>query len=231
MESRASVTDKQPKFQQSSSDPVSHLSLSSSEDPLQWPKRKKWPRTMIVISMSLTLAYYSGVYAAAIPFVMADYHCSNLVATSGISWFLLGFACGPLVFAPLSEMFGRNPIILVTLLLFILSNIGSALAPNVVCHLIFRYIAGFFGAPTGMIKSRQMNCSCSRTVEKSNLLLFNILMYSACSDKCWGFTHRYVASDRALSALGHFLSRQLPDRNHRPDHWRCDCSILTLAMV
>ncbi|OKL55265.1 hypothetical protein UA08_09464 [Talaromyces atroroseus] len=148
MESRTGVTDKQPKFQQSSSDPVSHLSLSSSEDPLQWPKWKKWPRTMIVISMSLTLAYYSGVYAAAIPFVMADYHCSNLVATSGISWFLLGFACGPLVFAPLSEMFGRNPIILVTLLLFILSNIGSALAPNVVCHLIFRYIAGFCGAPT-----------------------------------------------------------------------------------
>ncbi|KAK2865074.1 hypothetical protein FQN49_003934 [Arthroderma sp. PD_2] len=79
---------------------------------------------------------------------MAEYRCSKLVATSGISWFLLGFACGPLLFAPLSEMFGRNLIIRVTLLLFILSNIGCALTRDIKAHLALRFIAGFFGAPT-----------------------------------------------------------------------------------
>ncbi|KAL1967381.1 hypothetical protein VTN77DRAFT_3166 [Rasamsonia byssochlamydoides] len=126
-----------------------HLALSFEEDPLNWPKwAKKWPRSIIVISMSMTLAYYSGVYAAAVPATASHYHCSDLVATSGISWFLFGFACGPLVFAPLSEIFGRNPIIRITLLVFVVSNIGCSLAPNIECLLTFRFIAGFFGAPT-----------------------------------------------------------------------------------
>lgn len=125
------------------------LCLSPQEDPLCWRKWKKWLCSSIVISMSLTLAYYSGVYAAAIPYIAAHYNCSRLAAVSGISFFLVGFASGPLLFAPLSEMYGRNVIIRTTLLLFVISNAGCALAPNIESHLVIRFFAGFFGAPTG----------------------------------------------------------------------------------
>lgn len=43
---------------------------------------------------------------------------------------------------------GRNKIYRVTLLLFVLSQIGCALAPNITALLIFRFLAGFFGSPT-----------------------------------------------------------------------------------
>ena len=43
---------------------------------------------------------------------------------------------------------GRNNIYRITFLLFSLSQIGCALAPNIAAMLIFRFFAGFFGAPT-----------------------------------------------------------------------------------
>lgn len=122
--------------------------LPGNEDPLNWPASKKWPLSIIVIMMSGTMGYYSGVHAASIPTIAEYYHTSQLASTSAVSFFLLGFATGPLIFAPLSEMWGRNPIIRVTLLLFVVSNIGCALAPNIETLLAFRFIGGLLGAPT-----------------------------------------------------------------------------------
>lgn len=122
--------------------------LEHDEIPLNWPEGKKWPLSIIVIMMSGTMGYYSGVHAASIPAIADYYNVSELASTSGVSFFLLGFAIGPLLFAPLSEMWGRNPIIRVTLFLFVVSNIGCALAPNIQTLLAFRFIGGLLGAPT-----------------------------------------------------------------------------------
>lgn len=43
---------------------------------------------------------------------------------------------------------GRNKVFQITLLLFLLSQIGCALAPNIATLLIFRFVGGFFGSPT-----------------------------------------------------------------------------------
>ena len=63
------------------------------------------------------------------------------------SLFLLGFVFGPLVFAPLSEEYGRKPILLIGSIGFAAWNMGSALSPNWMALLVFRFLAGTFGAP------------------------------------------------------------------------------------
>ena len=103
--------------------------------------------------MSGTMGYYSGVHAASIDAIAKHFDSSELASTSAVSFFLLGFAIGPLLFAPLSEMFGRLPIIRVMLFLFVVSNIGCALAPDIQTLLAFRLIGGLTGAPTGKQKS------------------------------------------------------------------------------
>jgi MFS family permease len=123
--------------------------LEYDEDPANWPLTKKWPLSIIVIMMSTTLALFSGMHAAAISAIAHYYQCPELTVTAGISVFLLGFASGPLLFAPLSEMLGRIPIFRITLLLFLISNVGCALAPNIGTLLTFRFLGGFFGSPTG----------------------------------------------------------------------------------
>lgn len=128
---------------------TSLIALDQKENPLNWSKAKKWSLSIIVINMSLTMGYFSGGHAVAISTVAEYFHTSMQFSTSGVSFFVLGFAMGPLLFAPLSEMYGRNPIIQVTLLLFLFCNIGCALAPNIALFLTFRGLAGLFGAPTG----------------------------------------------------------------------------------
>lgn len=125
--------------------------LDYNENPLNWSQKKKWPLSIIVIMMSATMGYYSGVHAASIPAVAEYYHSSQLASISAVSFFLLGFAIGPLLFAPFSEMFGRLPIIRMTLSLFVLSNIGCTLAPNIQTLLAFRFLGGLLGAPTGYL--------------------------------------------------------------------------------
>jgi multidrug resistance protein len=119
--------------------------------------------------MTATIAFCSSIYTAAIPSISHAYGCSSTVATLGITTFLLGFASGPLLFAPLSEVWyvpalqsfnfcrrnkltqpvrGRNTIFRLVLGLFVLFQIGCALAPNVASMIIFRFFSGFFGSPT-----------------------------------------------------------------------------------
>lgn len=61
--------------------------------------------------------------------------------------YLIGFVLGPLVFAPLSEQYGRRPILVSTLCLYIIFTMASALAPNWAAFLVFRFLSGTFASP------------------------------------------------------------------------------------
>ncbi|RMD39823.1 hypothetical protein DV735_g5305, partial [Chaetothyriales sp. CBS 134920] len=106
-----------------------------------------WIYTAILVMNTATYAFCSSIYTAAIPSITHTYGCSTTVATLGVTTFLLGFASGPLVFAPLSEV-GRNIIFRLVLGLFVLFQIGCALAPNIASMIVFRFLTGFFGSPT-----------------------------------------------------------------------------------
>ncbi|KAI3154343.1 hypothetical protein CBS147325_1435 [Penicillium roqueforti] len=128
--------------------PDSPITLDEKEDPKRWPKSRKWLYTVIVALMAGVIAFCSSIYTAGTNLITVTYGCSQTVATLGVTTFLLGFASGPLIFAPLSELYGRNPIFRLTLGLFVLFQIGCALAPNIAALIIFRFLAGFFGSPT-----------------------------------------------------------------------------------
>lgn len=61
--------------------------------------------------------------------------------------YLIGFVLGPLVFAPLSEQYGRRTILVSTLCLYIIFTMATALAPNWAAFLVFRFLAGTFASP------------------------------------------------------------------------------------
>lgn len=102
-----------------------------------------------VVTMTAIVGFCSSIHTAAISAVAEDLECSIAVSTLGVSTFLLGFAIGPLIYAPLSEIYGRNPVYRATFFLFVVFNIGCALSPNIAALLIFRFLCGFFGSPTG----------------------------------------------------------------------------------
>jgi multidrug resistance protein len=59
---------------------------------------------------------------------------------------VLGFAVGPLLFSPLSEIIGRRPVYAVSMSLYVIFNIPCALAPNIGGLLASRFLCGVFAS-------------------------------------------------------------------------------------
>ena len=126
------------------------ISLDPDEIPTNWSYRKKWPPTILVNLMTAQVGFTASIHTAAIDDVAVYFGCSEFVSTLGVTTFLVGFATGPLIFAPLSEVLGRNQVYRINLFLFLVFNMACALAPNIAALLVFRFFSAFFGSPSGI---------------------------------------------------------------------------------
>src|SRR2546423_156274 len=115
-------------------------------NPMLFSTWKKWSITLMVAFATLAVAFVSSAYSAAIPQVIAEFHCSTEVATLGTSLFVLGFATGPLLWAPMSELYGRQILFFGTYAVLTAFNAGAAGSQNIETLLILRFFAGAFGS-------------------------------------------------------------------------------------
>ncbi|KAL2014398.1 hypothetical protein VTN00DRAFT_1923 [Thermoascus crustaceus] len=87
---------------------VSWDSPSDPANPLNWPF---WIRCLLIVLVSASTfltGLCSGFFAPVVPSVMAEFGSTNAALGSFVvTVFVLGLAAGPLVFAPLSELYGR----------------------------------------------------------------------------------------------------------------------------
>lgn len=85
--------------------------------------------------------------APSISQIIHDFHSnSNELATFVVSVYLLGYAFGPLLLAPLSELHGRMIIYNVCNVLYLIFTIACAVAPNLSALIVFRLLAGTVGS-------------------------------------------------------------------------------------
>ncbi|KAH6643449.1 major facilitator superfamily domain-containing protein [Truncatella angustata] len=124
------------------------------ENPMNWPAQKKWVNIITISITSFLVPLVSSMLAPAVQLVMKDFRTtSTSFATFVISIFVLGFACGPLVLAPMSELYGRVLIYNITNALFLCFTILCALSLNETMLLVFRFFSGFVGVATISIGS------------------------------------------------------------------------------
>jgi hypothetical protein len=71
-------------------------------NPMNYPLALKWGITMFVAFATLAVAFVSSAYSGGIAEVLQEFHVVEIIGTLGISLFVLGFAIGPLLWAPLS---------------------------------------------------------------------------------------------------------------------------------
>lgn len=115
-------------------------------NPMNYSKLKKWTLTMLVAIATLAVAFVSSAYSGGASEVIRDFGCSQEVYTLGISLFVLGFAVGPLMWAPMSELFGRQILFIGTYAALTAFNAGAAGAQNIQTLIIVRFFAGAFGS-------------------------------------------------------------------------------------
>lgn len=89
----------------------------------------------------------STIFAPGAPLLMQELGItSSIVGSLTVSIYVLGFAVGPLILAPLSELYGRMVIYQTTNAIFLAFTLGCALAKNTGMFLAFRFIAGCAGS-------------------------------------------------------------------------------------
>ncbi|KAJ7186900.1 major facilitator superfamily domain-containing protein [Mycena filopes] len=122
------------------------LAADDPENPRNWSTARKTTITTVLSLWVLTLTYSSTAYVTSSPALMVRYHMSQEVGILGVTLTVLGFAAGPLLFAPASELYGRRIVYQMSGLCYTAFSFGAAFAPNVAGLLIFRFFVGFFGS-------------------------------------------------------------------------------------
>lgn len=62
------------------------------------------------------------------------------------SIYLVGYCCGPLIFGPMSETYGRKWTMIVAFAIFTVFSIATAVSPNFAALVVFRLFAGVAGS-------------------------------------------------------------------------------------
>ncbi|KAI9148754.1 Fungal transcriptional regulatory protein, N-terminal [Paramyrothecium foliicola] len=115
-----------------------------------------WSRDFIMNLLIGTLSLSSSLPGNAMTFIVSDFRLGlqdhdPLLATP-ISFFLIGYVFGPLVFAPLSESYGRQRLLFVAFVAYTGFTLGCSLAPTWTSLLVFRLFAGISGsAPLAIV--------------------------------------------------------------------------------
>ncbi|KAJ6172069.1 hypothetical protein N7470_001136 [Penicillium chermesinum] len=117
-----------------------------TEDVARYPNFRKWYITILVSIVTLAVALVSSAYSGGTKQIIEEFHTQQEVAILGVSLFVLGFAIGPLIWAPLSEMYGRRHIFTFTYMCLTAFNAGAAGAPNIQTLIILRFFAGALGS-------------------------------------------------------------------------------------
>ncbi|KAI9807024.1 MAG: hypothetical protein M1825_005741 [Sarcosagium campestre] len=115
-------------------------------NPMGFSMWKKWAITITVAFATLAVAFCSSAYSGGVGQIIAEFNVSSEVATLGIALFVLGFAIGPLMWAPLSELYGRQLLFTVTYGAMTAFNAGAAGSQNIETLIILRFFAGAFGS-------------------------------------------------------------------------------------
>nr|AQV03243.1 putative family 1 drug:H+ antiporter [Aspergillus nidulans] len=114
-------------------------------NPMSWGEARKWFTTTIVTFSVFAVTFTSSAYSVSAAKVFQDFDISTEVFTLGLSLFVLGFAIGPALWGPLSELYGRQMLWIITHIAMVAFMGGSAGSQNIATLLILRFFAGTFG--------------------------------------------------------------------------------------
>lgn len=155
--------------------------------------------------MTVCVTFGSSVFSTATKQTANKFGVSQDVMVLGVSLFVLGFAFGPIIFGPLSELYGRKRPLFLGMFVFAIFQIPLAVAQNLQTIFICRFLGGLFAsAPLAIV---------------SLLHPFQLRIDPRSLEfvPCLGIRYlgRYVRAGRERHCNGHLRRGNL----HRPGSW------------
>lgn len=135
---------------------TSHASTPSPQQPSA-PGLGAAPRHygLFVVFIAIIGAFSSLVndmYLPTIPSMMREFHTTPSMTQMGISMAMLGMGIGSLLWGSASDRYGRKPVLLVSLLIFVGATVASLFSRTIACFIACRLFQGI-GAGGAMVLS------------------------------------------------------------------------------
>ncbi|KAF2144207.1 uncharacterized protein K452DRAFT_223480 [Aplosporella prunicola CBS 121167] len=142
----------QPEKQEKDPNLVEWDGPDDPENPMNWSTKYKWMITILMGMVTFTITFASSVFSTATMVAAQKFNVSTEVMTLGTSLFVLGFAFGPIIWGPFSELYGRKYPLFAGFFIFAIFQIPVAVAQNVQTIMLCRFFGGFFGcAPLAIV--------------------------------------------------------------------------------
>ncbi|KAI5853786.1 major facilitator superfamily domain-containing protein, partial [Tricharina praecox] len=121
--------------------------LEGDEDPYQWSNKRKWLLSITFSIQNVAASMGASIFTPGITLIARDFGQSNVIVTLGLSFYVLGMAFGPIIFAPMSEVYGRKVVQAPAWILFIAFQFGCVFSQNIETLVICRFFVGVFASP------------------------------------------------------------------------------------
>ncbi|HEB96936.1 MAG TPA: Bcr/CflA family efflux MFS transporter [Sedimenticola thiotaurini] len=132
---------------------------------------KSLQTTAIIAGLVAIGPLATDMYLPAFPQLMREFGSSMDQVQQTLSVFLVGFALAQLVYGPLSDRYGRKPVLLGGLLLFLASSIGAATADSMAGLTLLRLLQAL-GGSAGPVLGRAMIRDIHGPTESARLLSY-----------------------------------------------------------
>lgn len=116
------------------------------QDAMNFSYGRKWAIAIFQSLSTFVVTFSSSVYVSGIGGIEQRFNVSEEVATLGLSLYVLGFAVGPLIWAPMSELYGRKPVYVISFVAYTAFSVAAACSPSIAALLILRFFGSAFGS-------------------------------------------------------------------------------------
>jgi MFS family permease len=114
-----------------------------TDNPKDWPTGRKWAVTDVLATTGFNRIMVSTIVAPALPIIAAELDMNSAESAMALSIYLLATAIGPLFIGPLSEVYGRKPILHASNIWFLVWNLVCGFAKTKQVLIASRFLAGF----------------------------------------------------------------------------------------
>lgn len=120
------------------------------------PDSSAFPRLSTLVFLSALAILPINVFLPSLPQMAAEFEVDYGLIGLSLAAYAIVSACLQLILGPLSDRFGRRPVILSALVIFIVATVGCALAPDVwtflACRMAQAVIAPIYGVSLATVR-------------------------------------------------------------------------------
>lgn len=103
---------------------------------------------LFLVVLSAQGSFVNDMYTPALPAMCRFFGCAVSVSQLGLTMGMIGLGVGQMILGPVSDKYGRRPVLIVTTLLFIAAAVASVFSPTIHVFNLCRFFQGI-GASSG----------------------------------------------------------------------------------